>query len=73
MAFSGLAAVARVVFCDTGRPAYTLINPQLIIDKATFEQSEIATEGIHSIFVNGTPVWKNGNYTGQHPGVFLGK
>ena len=56
---------------ETGRCHLKIVNVLLI--KATFEQLEIAAEGIHSIFVNGTPVWSNGNHTGQHPGVFPGK
>ena len=59
------------------RPGYfadiTLFDPRLIIDKATFEHSEIPAEGIHSVFVNGNLVWKNGNHRGRYPGRFLDK
>ena len=51
----------------------TLFDPRLVIDKATFEHSEIPAEGIHSVFVNGHLVWKNGKHTGRYPGRFLAK
>lgn len=75
---TGLSATTFTIK-DRGfiRPGYfadiTLFDPQRIIDKATFEQSEIPAAGIHSVFVNGTRVWNNGCHTGQHPGRFLGK
>jgi N-acyl-D-amino-acid deacylase len=45
-----------------------LFDPQLIADRATFEQPMQPAAGIVSVFVNGTAVWDANNATGARPG-----
>jgi len=37
-----------------------LFDPDLVTDLATFEQPQRRARGIHTVFVNGTPVWAAG-------------
>ncbi len=59
-------------FIRTGYCAdLTIFDPSTIADTATFEQPELPATGIHSVFVNGTPIWKNGAHTGAATGAFI--
>ena len=50
-----------------------LFDPLTIRDKATFSDSTQQSEGIHSLWVNGTRVLSNGEYTFAVPGKILSK
>jgi len=46
----------------------TIFNPNLITDKATFENPHQYATGVFHVFVNGTQVLENGEHTGAKPG-----
>jgi len=49
----------------------TLFDPDLVRDRATFEEPTRRAEGIHAVLVNGVPVWEDNAPTGQRPGQVL--
>ncbi|WP_293295230.1 D-aminoacylase [Allomuricauda sp.] len=48
-----------------------LFDPEAIIDKATFEDPHQYAEGVKHVFVNGTQVLKDGEHTGELPGMVV--
>jgi N-acyl-D-amino-acid deacylase len=48
-----------------------IFDPQTIGDRATFENPHQLSVGMHHVFVNGTPVLKDGESTGAKPGQAL--
>ena len=50
-----------------------LFNPDTIRAEATFENPKRLATGIEYVFVNGTPVWNQGQHTGALPGRALRK
>ena len=48
-----------------------VFDPNRIIDRATFQEPELAAEGVKRVFVNGTEVWAEGRVTGNRPGKAL--
>jgi N-acyl-D-amino-acid deacylase len=48
-----------------------VFNPATIRERATYDAPVQPAEGIASVYVNGTAVWKNGEVTGSRPGHFL--
>jgi len=73
---TGLPA-ARFGLADRGRLVpgafadLTLFDPATVIDTATFDTPVRQAEGIDTVIVNGTPVWRAGQSTGQRPGRVL--
>ncbi len=57
------------------KPGYyadmVIFDSQTIEDLADFDDPEQPTKGIHSVFVNGKPVWQHGASTEHRPGQFL--
>ena len=49
----------------------TVFNADTIIDAADFENSTRPAVGIHTVIVNGVPVWREGASTGARPGRLL--
>jgi N-acyl-D-amino-acid deacylase len=49
----------------------TVFDPLRVIDRASYEQPEAASEGISHVLVNGVPVWRDGRPTGDRPGRAL--
>jgi N-acyl-D-amino-acid deacylase len=49
----------------------TLFDPDSIIDSATFDDPVRPARGIHTVIVNGAPVWADGAPTGARPGRVL--
>jgi N-acyl-D-amino-acid deacylase len=45
-----------------------VFDPSTIKDKATFENSHAYADGVQHVLVNGVPVLKDGNHTGNMPG-----
>jgi N-acyl-D-amino-acid deacylase len=45
-----------------------LFDPSTVIDRATFQQPQLISEGIKHVFVNGVEVWSDGAVTGKLPG-----
>jgi N-acyl-D-aspartate/D-glutamate deacylase len=46
----------------------TMFDPQLIIDKSTFQEPAKYSEGIRFVIVNGVPVVKDGQLQSVFPG-----
>jgi N-acyl-D-amino-acid deacylase len=62
----GRGAVAAGAYADI-----TVFDPATVIDRATFEEPMVPAAGIEHVFVNGRPVWAEGNPTGERPGRAL--
>lgn len=50
-----------------------LFDPLSVIDRATFQQPQLISEGVKSVFVNGVEVWRDGMTTGSRPGIAIRK
>ncbi|MFO0523426.1 MAG: N-acyl-D-amino-acid deacylase family protein [bacterium] len=48
-----------------------LFDPATVSASATFEAPVQPAAGIHTVMVNGTPVWRGGRATGERPGRVL--
>jgi N-acyl-D-amino-acid deacylase len=57
------------------RPGYkadlVLFDPDRIIDRSTFQEPQLISEGVKRVFVNGEEVWIDGKVTGSRPGRAL--
>jgi N-acyl-D-amino-acid deacylase len=49
----------------------TLFDPETVIDAADFEHPAEPARGIHTVIVNGAPVWADNASTGARPGRVL--
>jgi N-acyl-D-amino-acid deacylase len=49
----------------------TIFDPATIGDAASFEDPTLPARGIHTVIVNGEPVWTDGRSTGARPGRVL--
>jgi N-acyl-D-amino-acid deacylase len=48
-----------------------IFDPQTVIDRASFAEPTLPAAGIAHVFVNGRPVWSEGQSTGERPGRVL--
>ena len=65
----GLAQRGRI---EAGAIAdIAVLNPETVIDRATFSQPHQMSEGVLHVFVNGQAVLLNGEMTGARPGRVL--
>jgi N-acyl-D-amino-acid deacylase len=48
-----------------------LFDPRRVIDRSTFQQPQLLSEGISRVFINGVEVWSEGKVTGSRPGRAL--
>jgi N-acyl-D-amino-acid deacylase len=48
-----------------------LFDPDRVIDRSTFKEPELISEGVSRVFVNGEEVWADGKVTGHRPGRAL--
>ena len=48
-----------------------ILDPDTVIDHATFDDTHQLSTGIRDVFVNGTRVLDNGKHTGATPGMFV--
>ncbi len=48
-----------------------VFDPNTIIDRATFQEPQLTSDGVKHVFVNGTEVWTDGHATSARPGVAL--
>ena len=68
------APAARLGLSDRGRirkgmkADLVIFDPRRVIDKSTFKEPLLLSEGINHVFVNGKPVWQEGKVTGNLPG-----
>jgi N-acyl-D-amino-acid deacylase len=65
----GLAGRGRVQ--DGYAADLVVFDPGRVIDIATYDKPEQASEGISLVFVNGQCVWRDGEHTGARPGRLL--
>lgn len=55
-----------------GAPAdLVLLDADTVIDRATFAMPMTPSAGIHRVWTNGAPVWRDGRATGLRPGQVL--
>jgi N-acyl-D-amino-acid deacylase len=50
-----------------------IFDPKRVLDRSTFKEPQLLSEGIEHVFVNGEPVWEEGKTTGRLPGVVIRK
>ena len=54
------------------KPGYkadlVLFDPAAVIDRSTFQQPQLISAGIKTVFVNGAEVWQDDKVTGNRPG-----
>ena len=50
-----------------------IFDPKRVIDRSTFKEPLLLSEGIERVFVNGEPVFENGKTTALFPGVVIRK
>lgn len=50
-----------------------IFDPKRVIDRSTFKDPQLTSEGISRVYVNGEPVWQDGKPTGALPGVVIRK
>src|SRR2546430_8049352 len=62
----GLAG--RGILAAGGYADVTVFDPETVADRATFEVPKTPAAGIEHVFVNGRPVWREGQPTGERPG-----
>ncbi|MCC7080012.1 MAG: D-aminoacylase [Burkholderiales bacterium] len=62
---------ARGVLREGAFADITLFDPEVVIDAASFEDPVRPAPGIHTVIVNGEPVWRAGAATGARPGRVL--
>jgi N-acyl-D-aspartate/D-glutamate deacylase len=48
-----------------------IFDPDIVVDRSTFDDTHQLSVGIRDVFVNGTRVLNNGTHTGATPGVFV--
>jgi len=48
-----------------------LFDADRVIDRSTFQEPQLISEGVKRVFVNGEEVWTDGKATGNHPGRAL--
>jgi N-acyl-D-amino-acid deacylase len=71
------AVATRLSIADRGmlKPGMyadvVLLDPNTIIDRATFEDPKQISTGVRYVWVNGTLVWHDGKHTGAKPGRIL--
>jgi N-acyl-D-aspartate/D-glutamate deacylase len=53
------------------RADLVLFDPRKVIDRSTFREPHLIAEGVHTVFVNGVEVWRDGAATGRLPGRVL--
>ena len=50
-----------------------VLDPKRVIDRSTFKEPELISEGVSRVFVNGEPVWIKDKPSGLLPGVVIRK
>jgi N-acyl-D-amino-acid deacylase len=50
-----------------------IFDAKRVIDRSTFKEPLLTSEGISRVFVNGEPVWQDGKTTGNLPGEVIRK
>jgi N-acyl-D-amino-acid deacylase len=50
-----------------------LFDARRIIDRSTFKEPQLTSEGVRTVYVNGEPVWEANKTTGRLPGAVIGR
>lgn len=50
-----------------------IFDPMRVVDRSTFKEPQLLSEGIERVFVNGEPVWEQGKTTDRLPGAVIRK
>jgi len=50
---------------------FVILDTSRVIDRATFMEPQLISEGVKRVFVNGVEVWRDGAVTGNRPGRAL--
>jgi N-acyl-D-amino-acid deacylase len=66
LALAGRGTIEAEAFADL-----VVLDPDRVIDRATFEQPATPSEGIELVMVNGRIVWQDGRTTNVRPGRVL--
>ena len=61
----------RGIIAQGAHADLALFDPDTIVDTATFAEPKQPAVGIHTVWVNGLPVWQAGKSTGARPGNVL--
>lgn len=70
---SRLGLYDRGVIREGMKADLVIFDPKRVIDRSTFKEPLLLSEGIERVFVNGEPVFENGATTGRFPGVVIRK
>ena len=71
------APAARLDLKDRGliregmKADLVIFDPKRVLDRSTFKEPHLLSNGIARVFVNGAAVWENGKTTGRLPGLAL--
>ena len=64
----------RGVIRKNAKADLVLFDADTICDRASFAQPFQYPEGVHSVIINGVPMWQNGEYhISQRPGEVIGR
>ena len=70
---SRLGLYDRGVVREGMKADLVIFDPKRVIDRSTFKEPQLLSEGIERVFVNGEPVFEKGKTTGRLPGVVIRK
>jgi len=70
---SRLGLKDRGVIREGMKADLVIFDPRRVIDRSTFKEPLLLSEGIDRVFVNGEPVFEDGKPTGRLPGVVISK
>jgi N-acyl-D-amino-acid deacylase len=48
-----------------------IFDAKSVVDRSTFKEPQLLSEGIRRVFVNGRVVWRDGAASGERPGIVL--
>jgi N-acyl-D-amino-acid deacylase len=68
-----LGLTDRGVIREGMKADLVIFDPKRVIDRSTFKEPLLLSEGIERVFVNGEPVWEAGKPTGLLPGAAIRK
>ena len=63
----------RGLIRDGMKADLVIFDPKRVIDRSTFKEPQLLSEGIDRVLVNGETVFENGKPTGRLPGVVIRK
>jgi N-acyl-D-amino-acid deacylase len=70
---SRLGLTDRGVIREGMKADLVIFDPKSVIDRSTFKEPTLLSNGIERVFVNGESVWQQGKTTGKLPGSVIRK